>query len=428
LAERRRRNLSWRQRWRGFRGGAGSAFSFVESCGLLDAATLLRHTLGGGSKALAPERLGLDAAQRALLRPRLPQAQGEELDAQVRLCADALTGMGLTGGLSRLVMLAGHGSSSANNPHAAGLDCGACGGQTGEVNARVLVALLNDGAVRAGLRDHGHHLADSTVFIAALHDTTTDEVHLHDTDLLPASHQADLATLRGWLAGAGKRARSERAASLGLHALADDSAALQRRLAARAADWAQVRPEWGLANNAAFIVAPRARSRHMNLGGRCFLHDYHWQRDPGFKVLELIMTAPMVVANWINLQYHASTVDNRLYGSGNKVLHNVVGGHLGVFEGNGGDLRIGLPLQSLHDGESWRHTPLRLSVFIEAPRDAIEAVMREHALVRQLVENEWLFLFHIEPGGTAIARHRAGRWRALEARDGDVAVATSAPG
>ncbi len=63
------------------------------------------------------------------------------------------------------------------------------------------------------------------------------------------------------------------------------------------------------------------------------------------------MTAPMVVTNWINLQYHASTVDNRRYGSGNKVLHNVVGGRLGVFEGNGGDLRIGLPLQSLHDGQ-----------------------------------------------------------------------------
>ena len=80
------------------------------------------------------------------------------------------------------------------------------------------------------------------------------------------------------------------------------------------------------------------------------------------------MTAPMVVTNWINMQYHASTVDNRRYGSGNKVLHNVVGGRIGVFEGNGGDLRIGLPMQSLHDGHTLRHAPLRLSVFIEAPR------------------------------------------------------------
>jgi hypothetical protein len=127
-------------------------------------------------------------------------------------------------------------------------------------------------------------------------------------------------------------------------------------------------------------------------------------------VLTLIMTAPMVVTNWINLQYHASTVDNRRYGSGNKVLHNVVGGHLGVFEGNGGDLRIGLPMQSLHDGHKLRHTPLRLSVFIEAPREAIDTVMARHAVVRQLVGNGWLHLLRIDPQTNAVEQHRAGGW------------------
>jgi uncharacterized protein len=36
------------------------------------------------------------------------------------------------------------------------------------------------------------------------------------------------------------------------------------------------------------------------------------------------MTAPMIVTNWITMQDYASTVDNHRYGSGNKVLHNVV--------------------------------------------------------------------------------------------------------
>jgi len=124
-----------------------------------------------------------------------------------------------------------------------------------------------------------------------------------------------------------------------------------------------VRPEWGLAGCAAFIIAPRERTRGFDLAGRSFLHSYDWHQDEDFSVLALIMTAPMIVASWINLQYYASTVDNRFFGSGNKALHNVVG-ILGVLEGNGGDLRVGLPWQSVHDGEKYVHEPLRLTVLI----------------------------------------------------------------
>jgi len=225
---------------------------------------------------------------------------------------------------------------------------------------------------------------------------------------VPAALRPALSQLRGWLEAAGKRARAERAPSLGLAALAGNEAALKQVVLERSNDW----PQWGLADKAAFIVAPRARSRHLDLGGRSFLHDYDHRLDSDLGVLTLIMTAPMVVTNWINMQYHASTVDNRRYGSGNKVLHNVVGGHLGVFEGNGGDLRIGLPMQSLHDGHSLRHTPLRLSVFIEAPRPAIDAVLASHEIVRLVVGNGWLHLFRIDPETGAIEQHRHGVWAA----------------
>ena len=66
-------------------------------------------------------------------------------------------------------------------------------------------------------------------------------------------------------------------------------------------------------------------------------------------MLELILTAPVVVASWISLQYYGSTVAPELFGGGNKLLHNVIGG-IGVVEGNGGLLRAGLPWQSVHDG------------------------------------------------------------------------------
>ncbi|MEC7378526.1 MAG: putative inorganic carbon transporter subunit DabA, partial [Pseudomonadota bacterium] len=125
-----------------------------------------------------------------------------------------------------------------------------------------------------------------------------------------------------------------------------------------------------------------------------------------------IMTAPMVVTHWINLQYFMSVTDNLHYGSGNKVLHNVVGGHIGVFEGNGGDLRIGLPLQSVHDGERWVHEPLRLSVYLAAPREAIAGIAHKHPVVQQLIDNDWLYLFRIDDDQSSIERYYQDEWRA----------------
>jgi uncharacterized protein len=132
-------------------------------------------------------------------------------------------------------------------------------------------------------------------------------------------------------------------------------------------------------------------------------------------VLELVMTAPMVVASWISLQYYASTVDNGLFGSGNKVLHNVVG-KLGVFEGNGGDLRVGLPWQSVHDGEGYQHEPLRLNVVIEAPIDAMNDVLAAHAGVKDLVDNGWLQLLAMDDTGRISHRYAGDlRWEPVAA-------------
>jgi uncharacterized protein YbcC (UPF0753/DUF2309 family) len=402
--------------WKAFKLSAVSSFAFVETVGLSYAVKIVSDSFGLTRPAPDPNLDGLDPRVLARVGPRLdPRVVGERttgLDAAQRLAmAEAvLTAMSMTDGFSRLVLLAGHGSTTVNNPHASGLDCGACGGHTGEANARVAAGVLNDPGVRAGLRGKGVFVPDDTWFLAALHDTTTDEVKILDEAAAPASHRDDIARLKERLAAAAALARLERAALLGV----EKGPATRRKIVARSRDWSQVRPEWGLAGNAAFIAAPRARTAGLDLAGRAFLHSYDAAKDEDGKVLELIMTAPMVVASWINLQYFGSTTNNRVFGSGNKTLHNVVG-QLGVLEGNGGDLRTGLPLQSVHDGKRFVHEPLRLNVFIEAPEAAMEAVLQKHGNVRALVENGWLHLNALHADGRIRRFHALGDWRDVAA-------------
>jgi uncharacterized protein YbcC (UPF0753/DUF2309 family) len=419
----RRLRIGLSKAWKGFKLSAASCFSFVESAGLMYAPKLVTDSFGWTRPVPDPHSQGLDAAVMARTGPTLeavPPGQccdehrtghgasgipeGDRLDHAERI----LRAMSMSECFAPLVLLAGHGSTTVNNPHATGLDCGACAGQTGEASARVVAALLNDRAVRRGLEERGIAIPEDTWFLAGLHDTTTDVLRLFDTDEVPAALAPDLGRLRQWLEQAGDLTRMERATLLGIGGLPDR--AVEAEVRRRSRDWSHVRQEWALANNAAFIAAPRARTAGMDLGGRAFLHEYVWQQDVGFKILELIMTAPMVVANWINMQYYGSMVDNRRFGSGNKVLHNVVGGAIGVLEGNSGELRVGLRLQSLRDGRRWGHGPLRLSVFIEAPETAIDEIIARHVLVRQLVDNGWLHLLRIGEDDGVRWRLPGGVW------------------
>lgn len=399
--------------WKSFKNAAVSSFAYVETIGLSYAFKIAGDALGLTRPAPDPNVDGLSADDAARLGPRIaPQTvdgreTGFDPKGRVAMAEAVLRAMSMTENFARIVLLVGHGSTTVNNPHASGLDCGACGGHTGEANARVAAAILNDAGVRDGLAGRGITIPDDTIFIGALHDTTTDDIRLFEAGPTPSTHVTELAWLRTQLEHAGRAARLERTRLLGLEA--DEGA--HDAIRGRSRDWSQVRPEWGLAGNKAFIAAPRARTRHLKLDGRAFLHNYDWQMDEGFSTLELIMSAPMVVASWINLQYYGSTVNNRAFGSGNKTLHNVVGA-LGVLEGNGGDLRTGLPWQSVHDGKALVHEPLRLSVVIEAPMDAINAVIAKHPMVRDLVDNRWLHLFAIDPGHGVQRYWGRGTWTA----------------
>ena len=403
----RQQNLALGAQWRSGAQWPGTAFAFVEAAGLGTLGKLTRWLRPGRQARPHDDAHGLPARYRAISRP---QISGQTVAAKAALALHVLQSMGLQNGLAPLVVFMGHGSQSANNAHSAALECGACGGQSGEVNARGLAQMLNDAEVRDALQVQGTAIASTTWFVAALHNTTTDEIEGFDLDLMPAAALAQWQGLCARFVQAGNQVRRERAGKLGLTPDATPASLLQQ-LQRRANDGAQTRPEWGLAGNAAFVIAPRQRTRGVDLGGRVFLHDYDAAQDADGSLLEALMTAPMLVTHWINWQYHASTCAPAELGSGNKLLHNVVGGNIGVFEGNGGDLRIGLSRQSLHDGTRWMHEPLRLSVVIDAPAQSIEAVLRKHAAVRQLVENDWLSLWRFDE--TGLLRYAAGNWQPL---------------
>ncbi len=389
--------------WKSFKMGAVSCFGFVGPVGLAYAVKLIGDGFGRTRPAAVPGADGLTPSERDLLAPEL----GLSFHARIDTAEAILRGMSLTTDFARIVVLAGHGSTTTNNPHASGLDCGACGGRGGEVNARVAADLLNDRAVRTRLRKRGIRIPDDTLFVAARHDTTTDDVVILDAAALPEGHERDLKQVRQWFARASGLARRERAPTLGLDAEAPDLAA---RIRERTRDWSQVRPEWGLAGCSSFVAAPRERTAGLDLEGRAFLHSYDWGQDEQFDVLELILTAPAVVASWISLQYYGSTVDPTVFGSGNKTLHNVVG-TLGVLEGNGGDLRVGLPMQSVSDGDRTMHEPLRLNVIVEAPIEAMSAVIERNEHLRHLVDNGWMHLWAMGASGRLTHQYAGeGRW------------------
>jgi uncharacterized protein YbcC (UPF0753/DUF2309 family) len=413
LENTRRARLDATSAWKAFKSSSLSSFAFVDSIGPLFARNLYQDAFS--QKAIRPEHhdeAGLTETENQTRLPRITShVDGTPVstDDRCQLAVSFLRTIGLTKDFARIVLLVGHGSETKNNAHGAGLDCGACCGQPGDVNARAAAALFNDPSVRAGVAARGIEVPATTLFVGALHNTTTDELTLFCDDKSPATHQADLVEVRAVLDRASIRTRRERAPRLGLADLSD--AKLHAAVIKRARNWAEVRPEWGLAGNAAFIVAPRERTRHLDLEGRAFLHDYRFEDDKDHTILEAIMTGPVVVGHWINFQYYASTVDNARYGCGDKVLHNIVGGHLGVLEGNGGDLRIGLSLQSLHDGEQWVHAPLRLAVIIEASRQAIDRVLEKHTKVRELVDNEWLHLVQLDASTRTLSARRNGGWK-----------------
>ena len=308
----------------------------------------------------------------------------------------ALRALGFTKIFSRLILVCAHGSLSDNNPYESALDCGACGGNHGLSNARAFAAMANKGQVRHMLAQKGIHIPPDTHFLPGLHNTTTDEVKLFDLEDVPATHRKDLLRLHHDLEEATRRNSLERLARFPDETTTQSLGQAAERTKQRSIDWSQVRPEWGLSRHTAFIVGRRLLTQGINLEGRTFLHSYDYLQDQTGKYLEIIMTAPMIVGNWINMEHYFSTVDPAVYGSGSKVYHNVVS-RVGVMYGSESDLCVGLPVQTVLDGGNPYHEPMRLFVIIEAPLEQISLIISRHGILKRLIGNQWINLVALDP-------------------------------
>jgi hypothetical protein len=291
------------------------------------------------------------------------------LSEKVALAHRMLRGMSLTRRFANLVVLTGHGSMSADNTSASVLHCGTGGGHAGNIDARLAASLLNDPFVRAALIDRGIHVPYETWFIAARHDSNTDQVFLLDVDKAPAMHAEAITNLRQAFDRACELMRAESASTPGM---SEDFAASSRKV--RGSGRSQVGPERSLAACSAFIAAPRGKTRGISNQGRCLLHDYQHTFDENHAMLEKIMTAPLISAGCINLQHYGSTADNR------------------------------------HFGSDFIHEPLRLTAVIDAPQPAIDEIISRHDALAALVDTGWIQMHSLDADGDLWRRRGQDNW------------------
>jgi len=388
----------------------GTAFALVECLGVFSGIWMAIKTIFPVQSVKIRQKLS------AFVRSPIdvmPSIETIPLADQCQYAEFALRNIGLISNFAPVLILCGHGSTTENNAYASILHCGACGGQHGSHNAKILALILNNPRVRAYLVTVGIVIPETTRCIAAEHNTTTDTVALYESCLgnVPSPQLVSiLKTLRQHLNRVRMENAERRCKIMGCTSTGFWSDCFMH-VQKRSNDWSQTRPEWGLAGNASFIIGPRWLSKNTDLKGRAFLHSYDHHQDPKGHILTGILTAPMVVAQWINNQYLFSTYDPVSYGSGSKITKNITG-QIGVMQGVASDLMTGLPIQSVYSTDTDPyHQLLRLNVLVYGPLSILESILSTQPVLQKLFGHGWILLTCIDPHHQVHFLNRDLTWR-----------------
>ncbi|MGY6277509.1 YbcC family protein [Methylomonas sp. MgM2] len=341
-----------------------------------------------------------------------PNEDGYLLGFSLAEMADKVGGqlgnIGLTTHFAPLVVAVAHGSSSVNNPHFAAYDCGACAGKPGAPNARAFAWMANHPEVRRLLRQRGIDIPDSTHFVAAMHNTSRDEVSYFDQQTLDKTAHKALQEFQHSMNTALRRNARERCRWFELGPNAPDNATSHRHVKERASSIFEPRPEYNHSNNLYAVVGRRALTRHLFMDRRAFLQSYDPTTDNDGEILAKILSAVIPVCGGINLEYLFSRIDNSVYGAGTKLPHNVIG-LLGVANGVEGDLRTGLPSQMIEV-----HEPARLLLVVEQRCDIIDLAIAKLGELKEWLENEWVILVACQPPSRDMKLYRSGIWQGVD--------------
>ena len=316
---------------------------------------------------------------------------GFTIDEMANRLEALLRSIGLIDNFATHIYAIGHGSSSVNNTHYAGYDCGACSGRPGSVNARVICHIGNHTGVREILRERGILIPETTQFIGALHDTSRDEMMFYDLKVLSDSnfkiHHENVLKFNRALSKNAKE-RSRRFMSINTK---KSSQSIHKQVKIRTVSLFEPRPELNHATNTLCVVGRREFSKNLFLDRRSFMNSYDYSTDPDGTYLLGILNAVAPVCGGINLEYYFSRVDNQTLGAGTKLPHNVMG-LIGVANGIDGDLRTGLPSQMIEV-----HDPLRLLVIVEHYPDVLLETIKRNPTTFEWFEKDWVKLAAVNP-------------------------------